>query len=226
MAYKDALAREFNVAAEARVIGEFPYPPKSLVFHNSKCDYTFRSPLTSCGGRTETCMRHCYACRGNLETPTSILKTMSVNQWICDNGYHEAARWMAADIPYKAIFRWMDRGDLTPLIVDVANQVLCLREDIKFCAYSRRPILLSRLYSDISKVLSLDKDNVNLLETFEVPGDWKVAYLKTEVDEEIPDRVDIVHPLNKRKALLGDVRDCSFAKDKKVTCRSCMRCWK
>ena len=215
--YEKALAKE--KALEKEVLPE----PKTLVCSNSKSDQSFRGLLRHCSGRTEICSKHCYACYGHIAMPQSVKRAIAIRRWIEKNGSDKAAERMATEIKYKGTFRWMDRGDFDDLTVDLANRVVELRPDVKFCAYTRNSEAAAHLCKGISVVFSLDASSTvpRFAECFPFTYSW----LKTSNDDKIPKWVDVVHPLNKRKALIGDPRDCTFARHKTATCRSCMRCF-
>ncbi len=218
MLYEKALAKERELAK--LVLPE----PKTLVTNNSKAGQSFRSLLEFCTHRTPTCSRHCYACYGHLSHTLCVKKSIATRRWIETYGTHQAAERLAIEILWNGTFRWMDRGDFDPLTVELANKLAILRPDVKFCAYSKNLPALKQLkgHSNLSLVLSCDKDNIGLLRK---ARGIKVSYLKTEVDEKVPKGIKVVHPLNKRRSLLGDKRDCTFAANKTVTCAACLRCY-
>lgn len=198
-------------------------PPETLVFQNSKTGQSFKSLLKFCTHRTPLCEQHCYACRGPISWEKSIRKAIAVRQWIEQNGIEISAKRMATEIYYCGIFRWMDRGDFDPLTVRLANRIAELRPDVSYSAFSRNLDALLALNPKIKRTYSID--NTSLDTICKVPKSIQIAFMKTDTSTEIPKRIQIVFPINHRKSLLGDPRDCSFFKDKRVKCAVCRRCF-
>jgi hypothetical protein len=196
--------------------------PARVVSSNSKTGQSFNSLLSFCDGRTDICRAECYACHGRLSMPATVRKACAVRQFVEEYGAYRSAQRVCWEIT-QPTFRWMARGDFDPLYVDLANRAAWLRPEIKHYAFSRQINALSYLDKSITKVLSIDKTSRDLL--CHIPDNWIVAYLKTEVDEHIPMRVDVIFPLNHRKSLIdGDERICSFYLNGQVTCNTCRRC--
>ena len=215
--YGKALARE---KAIEKNIGN--YVPKMLSGTNRKTGQAFSSLLSSCAYRTPTCSRWCYACKGPMSWDIAIRKNVGVHNWIQAHGIDAAAQRIAWEIS-SPIFRWMAQGDFCKDTVELANKVQKLCPNVKFAAFSRSIDMLMGLSPQISRVLSLDTDSAHLAP--KVPAELKVAYLKTVPNEKIPEQVDIVFPLNHRKALRGHAKQCSFYTNKEVLCRHCLRCF-
>ncbi len=211
---------QISIKVEKRII---PIdPPDKLVFQNSKTGQSFKSLLKFCTHRTPLCEQHCYACRGPISWEKSIRKAKAVRQWIEGNGIEVSSKRMATEIHYGGIFRWMDRGDFDPLTVLLANRVAELRPDVYYSAFSRNLDALLALNPKIRRTFSVD--NTSLDTRSKVPKSIQIAFIKT-MPTEIPKRIQIVFPINHRKSLLGDPRDCSFFKDKRVKCAVCRRCF-
>ena len=197
--------------------------PDSLVSGNSKVNQTFRSLLRFCTHRTAICSRHCYACKGPISWKLPVAKAIAVRQWIATNGVQAAAERMATEIYWRGLFRWMDRGDFDPLTVELANRLARLRHDVVFNAFSRNLDALTALTPSITRIYSIDQTTAHTVS--QVPENIRIAYLKVAADETIPERVAVVFPLNHRRRLLGDPRDCSFYRDQRIVCASCRRCF-
>lgn len=197
--------------------------PDSLVFGNRKTGQAFRSLLKFCKNRTPICEKYCYACRSHISWGHSIRKSIAVRRWIKKHGIEASAKRMASEIYWKGTFRFLDRGELDPLLLKLINRLSILRSDVAFNVYSRNLLLLKRITQKVSRVYSIDESSATKAQS--IPKNIKIAYLKTLPHEKIPDCVDVVFPLNHRKALLGHAKDCNFYKRKNVTCQSCMRCF-
>lgn len=216
--YSDLRALEIKLAK-----GPLPEGPKKLTFNNRKTCHSFRSPVLYCTHRTPVCSQHCYAARIPMTFPDTVKKTLAVRRWIEENGVEAAARRMATEIPWKGLFRWMDQGDFDPLTVELANKLVPHRPDVNYVAFSRNLDALRHLNPHISRLWSLDKSSKHLITT--PHRGIKVAYLKVDEDDEPPLGTHVVFPLNKRKALTGHRKDCTFSRIKNATCSSCLRCF-
>lgn len=197
--------------------------PDLIVSQNSKTGQSFRSLLRFCNHRTPLCEQHCYACRGPISWGASVSKAISVRRWIEQNGIEISAKRMSAEIYYGGIFRWMDRGDFDPITVQLANRLVELRPDVSYCSFSRNLDALLTLNPKIKRTYSVDNTTLDTIS--KVPKSIQIAFMKTDTSTPIPKIVKIVFPINHRKNLLGDPRDCSFFTNKMVKCAVCRRCF-
>jgi len=198
-------------------------PPDHIVSQNSKTGQSFRSLLRFCSHRTILCQQNCYACKGPISWEASVSKAIAVRRWLEQNGIEVSAKRMATEIYYGLLFRWLDRGDFDPLTVRLANRLIELRPDVSFSAFSRNLDALLALNPKINRTYSVDNTTLDTIS--KVPKSIQIAFMKTDKCTPIPKVVKIVFPINHRKSLLGDPRDCSFFKDKRVKCAVCRRCF-
>ena len=222
---------DYRIAKEKAILNNlidkypFVYHPKVMVSTNTKTGYSWNLPLITCRHATILCMEKCYALRYFMTTKHVITATMKRFLFLNLLSIKQLVDSISGVIPWGInSFRINGYGDLTEKSVEMFNGISKKRDDIKFYCYSRDPLLLNKMNSRISRILSID--NFSLEKINYIDKDIKITYLKDKKGEFIPNYVDLIHTVNSKKSLLdNDSRYCSFSKDKKATCAQCRKCF-
>jgi len=199
--------------------------PVTLLSENRKTGQSLPGLFSHCRP-SRLCAQNCYACAPWMSRQNIVKKAVQVNNWLAKTPADIAAARIAAEIKWEGLLRFNCRGDFAPETVAIVNRVVTIRPDVKFCAYSRRFSVLKQISPQVCRVLSTDKTCFRRKKLSTIPADIKISWLKADKNEKIPNRVDIIHPINKKKALrAGDPRECPFEKFSQATCHDCLRCF-
>ena len=199
-----------------------------LLSGNSKTEYSFNMPLMTCQYTTSICRRHCYACKGHFVYKNVINAGMRRFIKITRESLDDLVKEMIMEIPWGIKhFRWNGTGDFTAKTLMLLNAVADIRKDIKFYAYTRDPYLASFLNRKVTLNFSVDKESMWKLKELKHPA-VLVNYLKTDIDEQVPKEVGLVHPLNNKIRIAeNDIKSCPYAVTKgKIKCDQCKICIK
>jgi hypothetical protein len=192
----------------------------------------------TCPGKSRLCHSRCYARRGRFTFP----QVQERLQWCFEQSKRSDFVDRMVDELYRKgvlLMRWNCSGDVySPAFARKMLEVMARSQHTQFWLYTRSyrvptiyPILKAMAALQNCKLwFSVDSETGY---PAEVPENVRVAFMQTDVDDDMED-ADLVfldHPLRKQPIPLFVLEKACPAetpkgKERGTTCATCARCWK